>query len=67
MKSPDTKSKPRRMRWYEAEVTCKMGITGYEEKDAREALEEHLKEYTKDAKIHKFYLKAEDAWAYKDV
>lgn len=63
MKLPDTKIRPRRMRWYEAEVTCKMGITGFDEEDAMEALIEHLKLFAKDAKIHKFYLKAEDAWA----
>ena len=51
------------MHWYEAEVTAKIGITGFTEDDAMEALIEHLKIYAKDAKIHKFYLKAEDAWA----
>ena len=57
------KNPAERMHWYEAEVTCKMGITGFNEEDAKEAMNDHLKLYTRDAKIHKFYLKADDAWA----
>jgi hypothetical protein len=58
-----TNTKPKRMRWYEAEVSCIMGITGYEEEDAKEALIEHLKLFARNAKIHKFYLKQENGWA----